>query len=100
MTGVRIHFEHKILLVTVALTPRHVKPPPPQRTSSNTPIRRNRSCRSSISARRRLLAQPAELIAQGRAQVRGGLLPVAVGSPDGLGHDAVDDPETEQIRAP
>src|SRR5688572_9976679 len=42
--------------------------------------------------------QSPELIAERRAQIGGGLLPVAMGSPDRFGNDAIDDPQAEQFR--
>src|SRR5262245_35592769 len=45
----------------------------------------------------RARAQLPELIAKRGAEVRGRLLPVAVGSADRLGNDAVDDAQAEQI---
>src|ERR1700693_3364452 len=42
--------------------------------------------------------QSPELIAERRAQIGGGLLPVAMRSPDRFGNDAINDPQTEQVR--
>src|SRR6185369_17296188 len=42
--------------------------------------------------------QSPELIAERRAQIRGGLLPVAMGSADRFGNDAINDPQAEQLR--